>query len=57
MFLSKIVAVNADEKLIDSNGRLHLEKARLVATSHGKYFSLGKQLGTFGYSVKKKNKK
>ena len=57
MFLSKIIAVNADEKLIDSNGRLHLEKARLVATSHGKYFSLGKQLGTFGYSVKKKNKK
>lgn len=54
MFLSKIVAVNADEKLIDSNGRLHLEKARLVATSHGKYFSLGRQIGTFGYSVKKK---
>jgi len=54
MFLSKIVAVNADEKLIDSHGRLHLEKARLVATSHGKYFSLGRQIGTFGYSVKKK---
>lgn len=54
MFLSKIIAVNADEKLIDSNGRLHLEKARLVATSHGKYFSLGRQIGTFGYSVKKK---
>lgn len=54
MFLSKIVAVNADEKLIDSHGKFHLEKARLVATSHGKYFSLGKQIGTFGYSVKKK---
>ncbi|MGE4445707.1 MAG: flavin reductase family protein, partial [Synergistaceae bacterium] len=54
MFLSKIVAVNADEKLIDNNGRLHLEKARLVATSHGKYFSLGRQIGSFGYSVKKK---
>ncbi|MDD2349940.1 MAG: flavin reductase family protein [Synergistaceae bacterium] len=54
MFLSKIIAVNADEKLIDSHGKLHLEKARLVATSHGKYFSLGRQIGTFGYSVKKK---
>lgn len=54
MFLSKIVAVNADEKLIDSRGRLRLDKARLVATSHGKYYALGKQIGSFGYSVKKK---
>lgn len=57
MFLSKIVAVNVNEKLIDSHGKLHLEKAGLVATCHGKYFSLGKQIGTFGYSVKKKRLK
>ncbi|MDD4159555.1 MAG: flavin reductase family protein [Synergistaceae bacterium] len=57
MFLSKIVAVNADEKLIDSRGKLHLENARLVAASHGKYFSLGRQVGTFGYSVRKKQGK
>lgn len=57
MFLSYIVAVNADEKLIDSKGKLHLEKAGLVATSHGKYFSLGRQIGTFGYSVSRKKEK
>jgi len=56
MFLSKILAINADENLLDTKGVLHLEKAKLVATSHGKYFSLGRQLGTFGYSVKKKKK-
>ena len=56
MFLSKILAINADEKLLDSKGVLHLEKAGLVATSHGRYFALGRQLGTFGYSVKKKRK-
>lgn len=56
MFLSKILAINADEKLLDSKGVLHLENAGLVATSHGKYFALGRQLGTFGYSVKKKKK-
>lgn len=56
MFLSKILAINADDKLIDAKGVLHLEKAGLVATSHGKYFALGRQLGTFGYSVKKKKK-
>ncbi len=57
MFLSKIIAVNVDETLLDSKGKLHLEKAGLVATSHGKYFALGKQVGTFGYSVKKKKGK
>ena len=57
MFISNIVAVNVDENLLDSKGKLHLEKARLVATSHGKYFTLGKQVGTFGYSVKKKRGK
>jgi len=56
MFLSKILAINADEKLLDSKGVLHLEKAGLVATSHGRYFALGRQLGTFGYSVKKEKK-
>lgn len=57
MFISNIVAVNVDESLLDSKGKLRLEKARLVATSHGKYFTLGKQVGTFGYSVKKKRGK
>ena len=57
MFLSKIVAVNVDESLLDSKDKLHLEKARLVATSHGKYFALGKQVGTFGFSVRKKRGK
>lgn len=56
MFLSKIVAVNVDEGLLDSKGRLHLERASLVATSHGKYFALGKEVGSFGFSVKKKKK-
>ena len=54
MFLAKILAVNVEERLIDSKGALHLEKAGLAATTHGKYFGLGRQLGTFGYSVKKK---
>ncbi|MEG1836932.1 MAG: flavin reductase family protein [Synergistaceae bacterium] len=54
MFLSKIIAVNADDALLDSKGVFHLEKAGLVAASHGKYFELGRQVGSFGYSVRKK---
>ena len=57
MFLSDIVAVDVDESLIDSDGKLHLDRAGLVAYAHGTYFELGKKIGTFGFSVAKKKKK
>lgn len=57
MFIADIVSVNIAEEYIDENGKLHLEKCNLVAYSHGEYFELGKKLGTFGFSVRKKKKK
>ncbi len=57
MFLADIVAVNVNENLIEESGRLRLDKANLLAYAHGQYFELGKALGTFGFSVKKKKKK
>ena len=54
MFIADIVAVAVDESLIDDKGRLMLEKANLLAYSHGDYFSLGKKIGDFGFSVRKK---
>lgn len=57
MFLAEIVAVDVDEELIDKNGKLHLERASLLAYSHGEYFALGKSLGKFGFSVARKKKK
>lgn len=56
MFLADIVAVDVDEALLDSGGKLHLERAGLVAYAHGDYFALGKRLGNFGFSVAKKKK-
>lgn len=56
MFLAKVLAVNVEESLLDGKGVLHLEKAGIVAFMHGKYYSLGRQLGSFGYSVKKPGK-
>ena len=56
MFLADIVAVDVEESLLDESGKLHLERAELVAYSHGEYFELGKRLGKFGYSVAKKKK-
>jgi len=43
-----------DDRLLDKDGRLNYEKADLVAYSHGSYYRLGKYLGSFGYSVRKK---
>ena len=43
-----------DESLLDESGKLCLEKAKLIVYSHGDYLALGKKLGTFGYSVRKK---
>lgn len=57
MFLADIVAIDVDEALVDGNGKLHLERAGLVAYAHGDYFELGRRIGTFGYSVAKKKKK
>jgi flavin reductase (DIM6/NTAB) family NADH-FMN oxidoreductase RutF len=54
MFLAEIVAVQADESLLDEKGKLVMEKADLICYSHGKYWTLGKELGFFGYSVAKK---
>jgi flavin reductase (DIM6/NTAB) family NADH-FMN oxidoreductase RutF len=54
MFIADILGVNVKEELIDKSGKLHLENAHLAAFAHGEYFELGKKLGYFGYSVKKK---
>ena len=56
MFIADIVAVDVDESLLDKEGKLHLDRAHLAAFAHGEYFELGKRIGTFGFSVKKKKK-
>ena len=56
MFLSKVTGVQVDDRFMQDNGKFALNKTGLLAYSHGEYFDLGKSLGTFGYSVKKKKK-
>lgn len=57
MFLAEVTAVQADTRYMDESGRFRLNDTKLAAYSHGEYLSLGKKLGSFGYSVKKKGKK
>lgn len=54
MFIADIVAVNVDNKAFDEKGKITFENLDLIAYAHGTYFTLGEQIGTFGYSVRKK---
>ncbi len=57
MFMADILTVRVSEDVIDKTGKLCIDKCNLLAYAHGTYFSLGKELGTFGFSVKKKKKR
>ena len=55
MMLAQVVNVIADEKYLDpETGSFDLSKAGLLNYSHGNYYEQGKQMGKFGWSVKKK---
>jgi len=57
MFLADVVAIDAEESLIDhTTGQFQLNHASPLAYSHGKYYALGEKLGGFGFSVKKPRK-
>ena len=57
MFIGEVKGVTVDDSYMDEKGRFALEKCGLITYSHGEYYSLGKKLGKFGYSVKKPEKK
>ena len=54
LFLADVIAVQVEEGLLDTRGKLDLARANLTAYSHGEYFELGRRLGSFGYSVRKR---
>lgn len=53
MYLAEVVAVHVDETYMDDRGTFHLNDARPLVYSHGRYFSMGDDLGFFGYSVQR----
>lgn len=56
IFMADIVNVSCDEGLLDENGKICFDKAKLIAYSHGEYYALGRKLGRFGFSTDKKKK-
>ena len=57
MFIAKVMAVQVSEEYMNETGKFCLNETGLLAYSHGEYLGLGKTIGTFGYSVKKKKKR
>jgi flavin reductase (DIM6/NTAB) family NADH-FMN oxidoreductase RutF len=57
LFLAEVAGVTVNSRYMDEKGKFCLNEAGLIAYSHGEYFELGKKLGSFGYSVKKTEKK
>lgn len=56
MFIAEVVAVDVSSKYLNDDGKFDLNGTGLTTYSHGEYFSLGRSLGKFGWSVKKRKK-
>jgi flavin reductase (DIM6/NTAB) family NADH-FMN oxidoreductase RutF len=56
MFVAEVVAVQVSADLVDVKGHLRLEKCGLLAFAHGEYFVLGRRIGKFGFSVRKRSR-
>jgi flavin reductase (DIM6/NTAB) family NADH-FMN oxidoreductase RutF len=57
LLIAEVAAVQVSADLIDKRGKFTIEKSGLLAFAHGQYFVLGRRLGGFGFSVRKKGRK
>ena len=57
MFIADVLAVNADEAHFDKEtDAFQLANAEMMTYMHGKYYSVGKKLGKFGFAVEGEKK-
>jgi flavin reductase (DIM6/NTAB) family NADH-FMN oxidoreductase RutF len=52
LFIGEVVAVMIDDSILDSKGKIDYTRAKPVVYAAPGYWSLAKQIGTYGYSVK-----
>ena len=57
LFIAEVLSIDADEKYINEKGAFDISKCNLIAYANGNYYSLGKKLGKFGFSVQKNKNK
>ena len=54
MFIAEVVNVQVSDEYMNEKGTFDLAAAKPLAYSHGRYYEMGAELGSFGYSVRKK---
>lgn len=57
IFIAEVVSVSVEDRYFDETGKFHFERTKPICYSHGEYYGLGKAVGSFGYSVRKKKVK
>ena len=56
MFIAEVLSIDVDEQYIDKKGAFDIQKCNLISYANGGYYAQGKNIGKFGFSVKKKKK-
>ena len=54
MFIAEVVNVQVSDEYMNEKGTFVVSAAKPLAYSHGRYYEMGAELGSFGYSVRKK---
>ena len=57
MFIAEVLSIDADEQYIDEKVAFDISKCNLIAYSNGHYYSMGRKIGRFGFSVQKQKKR
>jgi flavin reductase (DIM6/NTAB) family NADH-FMN oxidoreductase RutF len=52
MFMGVVIKVHADKSVLDEKGRMDYSRAMPIVYNQGEYWSLGKKIGLYGFSVK-----
>jgi flavin reductase (DIM6/NTAB) family NADH-FMN oxidoreductase RutF len=52
LFLGEVIAVHCDEEVSGDSGKMDYSRARPFVYNQGEYWSLGKKVGTYGFSKK-----
>lgn len=54
MFIARVLVQHVDADCLDSNGRIIVEKLDLLCYAMGEYWSVGRRLGTHGFTARRK---
>lgn len=55
LFVGEVVVEHADEAVLDAGGALRIDRLDVLCYVHGEYWSLGRRLGTHGFTQKRNN--